>query len=358
MIPAVVLASAASSLAVLAVVVLAFGLLVVIHEAGHFAVARACGMRVERFSVGYGPVIWSRRRGGTEYAISAIPFGGYVKIAGMSPEEEVAPDDRGSYSNQPAWRRFLVILTGPAMNYAGAILLAWAMIATTGIREPDPSPVAGEVLAGSAAERAGLREGDRILAVDGQPLGSWSDLVAAVQARPGRPMRLEVRRDGEPGPLALTAVPQVVMGRGRLGLGPSMRVVRASPAAALGRAVALTNARAADILGGLGQVVSRKQSAELRGPVGIAQEMARSAHAGVAPFLSMVWFISIVLALFNLLPIPALDGGRLVFLCYEIVTRRRVNERVESTVHLIGFIAIFGLLLLTVFGDIARIFRR
>ncbi|HZZ86602.1 MAG TPA: RIP metalloprotease RseP [Anaeromyxobacteraceae bacterium] len=358
MIPAVVLASAASSLAVLAIVVIAFGLLVVIHEAGHFAVARACGMRVERFSVGYGPVIWSTKRGETEYAVSAIPFGGYVKIAGMSPEEQIAADDPAAYSNQPAWRRFLVILTGPAMNYLGAVLLAWAMIATTGIREPDPTPTVGEVVAGSAAEKAGLQGGDRILTVDGEPVASWTALVSAVQARPGRPVRIEVQRAGAAAPLPLTAVPEPVKGRGRLGLGPNMLVVRASPAAALARGVALTNARAGEILGGLGQVVSRKQSAELRGPVGIAQEMAKSAQAGLAPFLSMVWFISIVLALFNLLPIPALDGGRLVFLCYEIVTRRRVNERVESTVHLIGFIAIFGLLLLTVFGDLARIFRR
>jgi len=356
MIQALVLSSAAGFLAVAAVVVLAFGLLVVIHEAGHFAVARACGMRVERFSIGYGPVIWSTRRGDTEYALSALPFGGYVKIAGMAPDEEIAPGDPAAYSNQPAWRRFLVIATGPAMNYVGAVLLAWAMIATTGIREPDPSPTVGEVVAGSAAERAGLAGGDRILSVDGEPVESWNGLVSAVQARPGRPVRLDLVRGALP--LVLTAVPEPVDGRGRLGLGPNMLLVRAAPAAALGRGVALTNARAADILGGLGQIVSRKQKAELRGPVGIAQEMAKSAHAGVAPFLSMVWFISIVLALFNLLPIPALDGGRLVFLCYEIVARRRVDEKVESTVHLIGFIAIFGLLLLTVFGDLARIFHR
>ncbi|BDG08300.1 RIP metalloprotease RseP [Anaeromyxobacter paludicola] len=356
MIPAVALSAAASFLAVALVVVLAFSFLIVIHEAGHFAVARACGMRVERFSVGYGPVVWSTRRGETEYAISILPFGGYVKIAGMAPDEEIAPGDPAAYSNQPAWRRFLVILTGPAMNYVGAVLLAWAMIATTGIREPDPAPAVGEVVAGSAAERAGLREGDRIVAVDGAPVGSWAALVSAVQARPSRPVRLDVERGGAP--LALTAVPDAIGGRGRLGLGPSMRLVRAPPAAALGRGLALTNARAGDILAGLGQMVSRKQQAELRGPVGIAQEMAKSARAGLAPFLSMVWFISIVLALFNLLPIPALDGGRLVFLCYEIVTRRRVDEKVESTVHLVGFIAIFGLILLTVFGDLARLFHR
>src|SRR5437867_12499435 len=137
---------------VAAVTVLGFGLLVVIHELGHFAAARLCGMRVERFSVGYGPVLWSRRRGETEWCLSAVPFGGYVKIAGMAPGEEVRAADRSAYANQPAWRRFLVILAGPAMNYAAAVALAVAMIASGfGFRELDPAPVAGDVVAGSPA---------------------------------------------------------------------------------------------------------------------------------------------------------------------------------------------------------------
>jgi regulator of sigma E protease len=135
-------------------------------------------------------------------------------------------------------------------------------------------------------------------------------------------------------------------------------VVRAGPTSAVAAAFRVTNDRAADILGGLGQMVTGRQRAELRGPLGIAQEMARSARAGVAPFITIVWFISIALALFNLLPIPALDGGRLVFLVYEIVTRRRVNERVENVVHQAGFVALIGLLLaVTLFGDLARMFR-
>jgi len=351
----------ASWIAVAGVTVLAFAVLVIVHEAGHFAAARLSGMRIERFSVGFGPVVWSRRRGDTEWALSALPLGGYVKIAGMAPGEEIDPADGGAYANHPAWRRFLVILAGPATNYVAAVAMAVALIASLGLPQLDPSPVAGDVLAGSPAERAGLRKGDRILSIAGKPVESWAQLVAEVRASPGRSVEIAVRRPGMAegaAPLLLRAVPEDAGGTGRLGVAASHVLVRAGPAQAFQAGFQRTNEKAAEILSGLVQVITRKQKAELRGPVGIAQEMARSARAGAAPFLMMVWFISIVLALFNLLPLPALDGGRLVFLGYEIVTHRRVNQKVEGWVHLAGFLALFGLILLvTVFGDLARLLR-
>ncbi len=347
---------------VVVVTVLAFGFLIVIHELGHFLVARAFGMRVERFSVGFGPALWSGRRGDTEWALSAVPLGGYVRIAGMAPGEDIAPGDRGAFCNQAAWRRFLVILAGPAMNYLLAVVLAVGLIATLGLRDPDPSPVVGDVIPGGAAARAGLASGDRVLSADGQPIESWVALVQAVRARPGRDLVLEVRRSGAPEgapPERITVRPDDARGIGRVGMTPNLVAVRAGPAQALVEGFRRTNARAAEILGGLAQVVSRKQKAELRGPVGIAEEMARSARAGVAPFLMMVWLISIMLAIFNFLPLPALDGGRLAFLGYEIVARRPVNQKVETWVHLVGFALLLALLLgITVFGDLARLLGR
>jgi regulator of sigma E protease len=345
-----------------AVTVLAFGLLIVIHELGHFLAARAFGMRVERFSVGFGPVIWSRRRGDTEWALSAVPLGGYVKIAGMAPGEDIAPGDAGAYVNQPPGRRFAVILAGPAMNYLLAVVMAVALITTMGLKEPDPAPVIGEVMARGAAERAGLRTGDRVISAGGVATPDWTAFVTQVRAHPGQDLGLEVRRAGTPGDAAPERVvirPDDVGGIGKVGIAPSLRTVRAGLGTALAMGFQRTNERALEILSGLGQVVSRKQRAELRGPVGIAEEMAKSARAGAGPFLMMVWLISIMLAIFNFLPLPALDGGRLVFLAYEIVTRRPVNQKVESVVHTVGFLALFGLLLaVTVFGDLARLLRR
>ncbi len=342
--------------------VLAFGLLIVIHEAGHYLAARACGMRVERFSVGFGPVVWSRRRGDTEWALSAVPLGGYVKIAGMAPGESIEPGDRTAYGNQPAWRRFLVIVAGPAMNYLLAVVMAVTLIATMGLREPDQSSTLGDVIPGGAAARAGLVAGDRVVTAGGAPVDGWAALVQAIRSHPGQDLELGVVRAGAPAgspPVGVVIRPDDSGGVGKAGVAPSLRAVKAGLGESVVLGVRRTNDKAAEILGGLGQVVTRKQKAELQGPVGIAQEMARSARAGAAPFLMMVWLISLMLAIFNFLPLPALDGGRLIFLVYEMVTRRPVNQRVEAVIHTVGFVLLFGLLVgVTLFGDLPRLFRR
>ena len=350
------------SVPMVAVTVLAFGLLIVIHELGHYLAARWSGMRVERFSVGFGPVVWSRKYGDTEWAVSAIPLGGYVKIAGMAPGEELAPGDTSVYSAKPAWKRFLDIMAGPAMNYLLAIVMAIGHIATMGLREPDQSSVVGDIIPGGAAARAGLRAGDRILSAGGVPVPGWKELVQAVRSHPGKDLPLSVARAGVPAgaaPEPLLLRPDDSGGIGKAGIAPNLRAVRASLLESIAMGFRRTNDKAAEILGGLGQIVTRKQKAELQGPLGIAQEMTRSARAGAAPFLMMVWLISIMLAIFNFLPLPALDGGRLIFLVYEMVTRRPVNQRVEAVIHTVGFVLLFGLLIgVTLFGDLPRLFRR
>jgi len=347
---------------VVLVAVLAFGLLIVVHELGHFLVARLFGMRVERFSVGFGPVLWSRKKGDTEWAVSAVPLGGYVKVAGMAPGEDLVPGDRAAFCNQPAWRRFLVILAGPATNYAFAVVLAVGLVATVGLREPDPAPVVGDVLAGGAAQRGGLATGDRVLTVDGRTVDSWVALVQAVRASPGRGLALEVRRAGAPQespPVRLTVRPDDAGGIGKVGMTPALVPLKAGAGEAVVQGIRKTNARAVAIVTDLGRVLTGQQKGEMMGPVGIAQEMARSARAGAGPFLMMIWLISIMLAIFNFLPFPALDGGRLAFLGYEIAAGRPANQKVEGWVHAIGFVVLLALLLgVTVFGDLARLLRR
>ncbi len=155
--------------------VLAVSLLIILHEAGHFWMARRFGMRVERFSVGFGPVLLAFRRGETEFAISALPLGGYVKIAGMAAGEEIDPADRAAYANQAAWRRFLVILAGPAMNYVTAVAVAAALLGTVGLPTPDPAARVGALVKGMPGEQAGLRPGDRVVSVAGTPVGTWEE---------------------------------------------------------------------------------------------------------------------------------------------------------------------------------------
>ena len=342
-----------TALSVIAAILAVSGL-IVLHEAGHMVAARRLGMRVERFSVGFGPVLWSTVRGGTEYAVSALPLGGYVKIAGMAATDEISPDDPTAYCNQPAWRRVLVLAAGPGANYVVAVLLAVGLLATVGLPAPDGSSRVGELTPGMPGALAGLQVGDRIVSVDGRAVGDWHGLVAELQRHPGQEVELVVER-GEPAqarPVRLT--PRNDGGTGRVGFRPFTVRRQLGPVDALVEGFSVTNARAWDNLVGLGQLLKREQKAELAGPVGIVQELVRGARLGPDLFLTIVWNVSIALALLNLLPLPALDGGRLVFIAIEVVTRRRVNERIEGIVHGIGFAALLLMLLLVTFGDFAK----
>ena len=334
--------------------ILAVSGLIILHEAGHMWAARALGMRVERFSVGFGPVLWSTVKGGTEYAVSALPLGGYVKIAGMAASEEISPDDRTAYCNQPAWRRVLVLTAGPGANYVVAVVLAVGLLATVGLPAPDGSTRVGELTPGMPGAVAGLQVGDRIVAVERQPVGDWYAMVAELQRRPGQEIELLVER-GEPAQRqAIRLTPR----NGKVGFAPFTVSHRFGPVEAVVEGFGLTNARAWDNLVGLAQVVKREQRAELAGPLGIGQELVRGAKLGLDRFLTIVWNVSIALALLNLLPLPALDGGRLVFIGIELVIRRRVSERIEGIVHGLGFAALLIMLVgVTIFGDIARMLK-
>jgi regulator of sigma E protease len=335
--------------------ILAVSGLIVLHEAGHMWAARWLGMRVERFSVGFGPVLWSTVRNGTEYAVSALPLGGYVKIAGMAATEEIAADDPTAYCNKPAWKRVLVLAAGPGANWLVAVVLAVGLLATVGLPSPDGSSRVGDLTPGMPGAVAGLQVGDRIVEVDGKPIGDWYALVAELQRHPGQEIELAVERGEPPRRQALKLTPRDDRGVGRVGFRPFTVRQQLGPIDAVVEGVRVTNARAWDNLVGLAQVVKREQKAELAGPLGIGQELVRGARLGLDSFLTIVWNVSIALALLNLLPLPALDGGRLVFIGIEVVTRRRVSERIEGIVHGIGFAALLLMLVgVTIFGDLAR----
>ncbi len=336
--------------------ILAVSLLIVIHECGHYFAARAVGMRVERFSFGFGPVLLSFRRGDTLFALSAVPIGGYVSVAGTT-RADVDPDDRGSYANKSAWRRFVFVLAGPVMNYLTAVLVAWALLSSVGLGVADTSARVGQLVAGMPAEAAGLRPGDRIAAVAGTPVATWDELVQQIQRHPGEAVPFEIVR-GE-GAAAerqeIRVTPQ--QKDGRVGFGPAKLTYRAGALEAIPAAIRATNANLGAQLAGFGSIFARKQRAELSGPIGIAQELVRGARAGLERFLELVWAISVGLAVLNLLPFPALDGSRLLFLGYELVTRRRVNERVEGLIHTGGFVVLLLLILAVSYGDILRLLR-
>jgi regulator of sigma E protease len=210
---------------------------------------------------------------------------------------------------------------------------------------------------GMPAEQAGLRAGDRITAVGGVPVQTWDELVAQIRSHAGQPVPVDVLRGEGPSAerLVFTVTPQ--KDSGRVGFQMAKIVHRKGALEALPEAIVATNTNLGAQLKGFASIFARKQNAELSGPIGIAQELVRGARAGLERFLELVWTISVGLAVLNLLPFPALDGSRLLFLAYELVTRRRVNERVESLIHTGGFVVLLVLILAVSFGDVARLLR-
>jgi len=336
---------------VLAFAALAF--LIVVHESGHYFVARWCQMRIERFSIGFGPGILKRtsKKTGTTFQLAPLPFGGFVEIRGMNIAEEVDPDDKHAYPNRPAWQRFITIFAGPATNYLSAIVLAMALYTCHGVDAPHWYGV-DDVLAGYDASGK-LVHGDRILAVDHVPLyiDSGPTLIDRVNAAKGAAITLTIERDGQPRDVSIT--PHLDKDGGkevwRIGVKPEAQslVVSVGLGDAAQRALRYPVEQTRLFVGGLYGIIFGNEKADPGGPVRMVGEFRRAFSAGLVRGIELLMALNVWLGLLNLLPVPALDGGRLVFLGYELVTRRRANPKIEAMVHM-GGIMVLGVLILLV----------
>nr|WP_255216095.1 M50 family metallopeptidase [Pseudenhygromyxa sp. WMMC2535] len=345
--------------------ILALSVLIIIHEFGHFACAKLGGMHVDRFSViGIGPVIlrlftWK----GTEFVISAIPFGAYVHIVGMEPEE-YASDEEGNlpepppgyrnFRDSPIWARLLAIAGGPIANYLAAMVLVAGAFASVGVKEQ----VGVEIVdfgVGSPAAAAGLEAGDEILSIDGiQVRGPEAQQTAInlAKERMGTTVEVTVEREGldEPltVPVALNAEPPAL----NANLGVIGEYIPISPGKAVLLGIEWPFAQTKRQLAGLWMMITGQTSAQVGGPVAIAKAIKTSADRGFVDFIVFSALISTVLGMFNLLPLPALDGGRLVFLFYELIARRPPNRMLEERVHMVGMVLLLSLIGFTVFNDL------
>jgi regulator of sigma E protease len=325
--------------------ILVISLLVIIHEFGHYLVARAFGMRVLTYSIGFGPVIarWRPRGSDTVFQIAAIPVLAYVQIAGMNPREASDPNDRGSYQNASPIARFLTIAAGPLANYLAACLAVFAVMALGGERVAATRAQVGRVIAGQPAATAGLRGNDTIVSINGQPVPAWEDLLRMTGESGGRPMDLVVERGGTQVPLTVT--PRLNPDARRYMMG--VEIKSSYQPVALGRAVETAIVAPANLtveIGrAIGQMVQRQAPVQLSGPVGIVKATMEQAKHGWRAGLEWVAAVSVQLFLFNLLPIPALDGGRLLVLGYEMATRRRPNPKVEATALATSLMLMLGL---------------
>lgn len=335
------------------------GVLVFVHEFGHFIVAKLWGIAVEEFGIGYPPRLAKLAEiDGTKYTINALPLGGFVRLAG---EED--PRLPGSFASQRRLARATTLVAGPAMNVVLAIVL-YIVISMIGAPTPMPgSPGVGvyDVQAGSPAEAAGLRPGDTILKIGGVTLGpdAVDQLQAYVATRGGQPIQLIVLR-GEQVLDPLTIVPRVNPGenQGALGIriGPAL-VTKTYP---LGDAIVYgfqeTGRLGMLMLITLGEIIRGAEPLEVAGPLGIAQATGEVARSGVVWLMDFTAMLSLNLALINLLPFPALDGGRLIFVFLEALRGgRRIDPRKERLVHVIGMAVLLSLLVFISYFDLMRI---
>jgi regulator of sigma E protease len=351
--------------------ILAIGLLIVVHEAGHYFVARWCNMRVDRFSIGFGPPVLSWKRGETDFTIGPVPFGGFVQINGMTVVDEVDPDDERQYPNRPVWQRFATIFAGPGMNYVTAIVAAFILYIAAGAPTGTSWYVVGGTVDGFPA--AGLVEpGDKIVKINGNPYyyayegKAQKTIQEYVQESKGEPMMITVERDGSEVEIPIAAKKNPKFGtdpdQSEYLLGITFQRMLDTERAHIGFGAAVTNAisypiRQTKVIGkGLYDVVTGKQKGELSGPVGIATMAKKQFDIGWIRALEFLMLLNVYIGLFNLLPLPALDGGRLVFLGYEMATRRRANPKVEATVHMVGIMALLLIMVLVTYKDIARLF--
>ncbi len=328
--------------------ILALGFLVLIHETGHFLVARLCRMKVETFSIGFGPALLSLQGKETEYRVSLLPLGGYVRVAGMAPgdgTDETAPN---SFMNKPAWQRFLVLAAGPFVNWFFAFVMLTALF-TVGMQVATRDPIVGQVVDGTPAAAAGLMADDRIVSIDGKPIDSWMTMTQEIKAHAGKPMSLVVNRNGSD--LTIKATPSEA---GRLGIAAATVIERYPFGESMSLAAGKTFEVLKNIVVSLGELFKGSGEAQLMGPVGIVSTTAEAARMNVMALFAIMVQISLALAFMNLLPLPALDGGRILFILIAAVRRRPVDAKVEAVVHGVGMLVLLGLLLFATWGDIGR----
>lgn len=347
-------------------VILVLGVLIFFHELGHFLVARLVGVRVLRFSLGFGPRIWGFNRGGTDYCLSLIPLGGYVKLLGENPAEPLPPEDIPySFSHRPLKDRALIVLAGPVANF----VLAWLLFALVFLFQGRPYmlPAVGSIMPDSPAAEAGLKAGDLILEINGQPVKTWEEMAELVRQSAGRPLRLLIKRGDKT--LSVTVTPQVKEVRNIFGETVKVPVIgvtaaglsgieKLNPLSALEEAFLRVIILVKLTLLAFVKLIERVLPlSTLGGPIFIAQLASKQAQQGIWQLAFFTGVLSVNLGVLNLLPIPVLDGGHLFFYAIEAIRGKPLTVRQKEIAQQIGLALLITLMLVVFYNDILRLIR-
>ncbi len=351
--------------------VLVIGPLVFLHELGHYLAGRVFGVKAEEFSIGFGRELFGvTDRRGTRWKFSLLPLGGFVKFAGdMDPSSRSDPDwlalpaeERAqTFQAKPLWQRAIIVAAGPVTNFAVALGILTAFVLAVG--ELKTSAVIGRVETGSPAQVAGLARGDRITALGERPVASFQDMLRYVQIRPGERVTIAFERDGRAQRVDATIATKIDVDRfgnqvklGRLGIAMDASAARFEPVSPLAAPVVALS-KIGDILGMMGEVigqifVGKRPVSELGGPLQIAKVSGEQFSLGLSSFVFFIALVSLNLAVINLLPVPVLDGGHLMFYAIEAVLRRPVSPQVMEWAFRGGLAAVLGLMLMVTFNDL------
>lgn len=325
--------------------------LIVVHELGHFMVAKAVGVRVEEFSLGFGPRLVGVKRGGTHYNLRLLPLGGYVKMGGMQPEDRPRPDD---FQARPISARLAAILAGPMMNFILAGVLFAVLLGAVGIAHPVLNrPTVGQTIAGYPAAKAGLKPGDEIVRVNQHPVANWNVLVHRVDQSSSKVLVLGVLRDGRM--MHISVVPRKVQGRLLIGIYPPQVTVRLPWYSAIGQGFADTGRFTASWFTAIAHSIQQHRAPAFTGPVGIYGLIGQAAHAGYADLLSLTAVLSTNLGIINLLPFPSLDGSWLVFLGIEAFRKRPIDPARQGVIQMIGLAALLIFIMVLTVHDLTRL---
>lgn len=342
----------------IAAAVFVFGLLVLVHEFGHFITAKMTGMRVDEFAIGFGPKIISRKHGETVYSLRAVPLGGFNDIAGMDPDNNTA-GERG-FCAKPVLSRMVVILAGATFNFILPIVLFFMIYATIGVGQPAQEPIIGGVIQGMSAEKAGLKEGDKILSVDGQTVTTWKDFTDKLKnIEAGQNIQLRYERGEVVN--EVTVSPTFNEQEKRVLVGVQSSVVYESKTLPESFTLAIEHTKEITVFM-IDSIVrlfkEPEQTENLAGPIGIVQMSGQVAERGFIPLLNFAALLSINLGIINLLPVPVLDGGHFVNLFIEAVRGKPLGAKAVAYTQRVGIALLLMLMLFATKNDLVRVFLK